>query len=310
MEDVTDLGRDGGEAEAGDEAGDGARETDKQGTEVLAGDDEETLGGGAQVLKEVTNFRGLADDGANGASEASQAQAGEEARDVRGQADQQVLGIRASDGQDVLDLGSEVLDKVVGGVGVAALEVVANGGNDLTDGRGGTGQDLGEDASQAGGDADKESAAIVADDGEEVLDGLAEVLDEVADLVGLLDDLANGASELRQAEANEETGDGAGELDQKVLAILANDRQGGVNARSNVRQDLVAGALAGDDASKALGGIGALARQNASREQTVQRAGSRGSNGGGSHSGEGSNERGLHCEDKEWCLKSDWSGSD
>lgn len=114
-DDAADGHTDVGETEAGNKTGDFGGELDQQSAEVLVNDGEETLDLGAKVLDKVTDVGSGGDDGANGATETSQAEAGEEGGDFRAELDEQLLGVGASDAQDLVDRLADILDEVAAG---------------------------------------------------------------------------------------------------------------------------------------------------------------------------------------------------
>lgn len=289
VEDTADRGSDGVKAQASNEASDRGSELDKESTDVLASDDEETFNGGAEVLDEVTDGGSVVDDLANGASKAGEAETAQETGNARGELDQELLAVLAGDGEDLINAGAEILDGLAGGV-LVALDALAEGVDDFTDGLGERGEEAGDEALDFGRELDQESTGVLADDGEKVLDGLGEVLEEFADATGLLNDLADGNTDLGEAEAAQQLDDRGAELDEELLGVFAGDGEGGVDTGADVREQLagVAAVLAitGDNRRDGLGHV-LDARQ---KTAVVGRRG----DGGGCQGGKSSEDDGLH----------------
>lgn len=235
MEDVTNRGSNGREAESGDETSNGRSELDEEDAAVLAGDGKETLDRRAKVLDEVANGRSVVDEVANRASETSETEAAEEAGDVRGKLDQEVASVLADDFEDVIGARGEVLDNLA--TALVTLKGLAEGVDDFADRLGDAGEEAGEEPLDFGGQLDEEHTAIIADDGEKVLDGLAEVLEQITDVAGGLDDVTNRLADLGKAEAAQQADDRGAKLDKEVLGVLAGDGEGGVDAGGEIREE-------------------------------------------------------------------------
>lgn len=124
------------------------------------------------------------------------------------------------------------------------LQVLAEGGNDSTDGHTDGGQaKANDDGSDLGGELDEEHLAIVAGDGEQTLDGAREVRDEVANVASGLDDRANGATNGSQAKTVNESGNLGRELDQELLGVGAGDGEDLADGGDEVLDDLAGGSV-------------------------------------------------------------------
>lgn len=291
MEQTTNGGSDGGEAKTRNETSNLRSKADEENTTVPAGDSKETLNRGAEVGDKVANRRSLIDDAADRAGETGQTEAAEQAGDFRGELDEEVLSVLADDAEEVLDARSRVLEEVAGSLGVTALDVVAENVDNLADGGGEAGEETGEEATDLRGEFDEESAAIVAEDGEEVLHRQAEVLEEITDIAGLLDDAANGDAELGKAESAQQSDDGRVKLDKELLSVLADDGQGAVHAWSEIREEPAVGRRGrGRSPGESVGNGSDDVRDDAAVVGG-------GGDGGGRQSSESSDESGLHFDD-------------
>lgn len=97
--------------EAADQTSNVRRELDQESTNTLASNGKKTLSLGTKAGEEVTNGAGGGNNAANGRTKAGDETA-DQAGDLRAQLDKQLLGVGADDGQDIVDLGSKVLDEV------------------------------------------------------------------------------------------------------------------------------------------------------------------------------------------------------
>jgi hypothetical protein len=100
------------ETETRNENSNFGRKLDEEGTSVGANDSEESLDVRAEILDEVTDRGCGGDDRADRDADAGQADASKEQSNLRGELDEQLLCIRAGHGEDLVDSGSKVLDKV------------------------------------------------------------------------------------------------------------------------------------------------------------------------------------------------------
>lgn len=116
-EDRADGGADTGEAKAGDETSNGGRELDEEVFTTFTDSSQETLNIRAKAGDKVAEGAGAGDDGANGASEARETEGGEEAGNVGAELDQEALGVRAGDLEDLVDLRAEVFEELAGSTG-------------------------------------------------------------------------------------------------------------------------------------------------------------------------------------------------
>lgn len=326
VNDGTNGGADGGETEASDKGNDGGRQLDEEVLAVSAGDLEESLEGLGDVLEEVTNGGGLSDDGANGGGNGGEAKTGDESGNLGGELDEELLGVGTGDGQGALDLGGNVLDDLT------ALEVLAEGGNNGTDGDTDGGETkTGDETSNGGGERDQESTDISTDNGDETVNDGAETSDETTETGGRGNNGTEGSAKASEAEAGDEGSDLGGELDEQSGGIGADNGQDVVKLGAKVLDDVTVldgghaggsgSGAGGGGTSKGLGEIGDLGDNGElvkvklleevanleSLSEALDGVGG-GSESRASQSGEGSNERGLHLElGYIETVKSDWS---
>jgi hypothetical protein len=294
VEDGADGGADGGEAEAREEGGNGRRELDEERADVLASDDKELLHRLAEVLDKLTNGASLADDLADGDADHGQSETAEQSSDLRGELDEEGLEVLAEDGEDLIDLGGDVLDNLA-----VTLNALAEGVDDLADGDADLGKtETANQASDLRGQLDQKSAAILANNSEEVLDGTAKVLHELTDGAGLADDLANGDADLGKAETAKQSSDLRGELDEERLEVLAEDGEDLIDLGGSVLNEMAALARGGEVAGEVGGDVAAATAGKKVGDGAVVVL-SRCGDGGGRKGGDGSEEGGLHFED---CL--------
>lgn len=102
----------GRETKARDETGNLRGEINEESTNISADDGDETVSDGAETSDEITQAGGGGNDGAEGSAEGTETETGDEGSNLRGELDEQGASIRANNGQDVVELGSEVLDNV------------------------------------------------------------------------------------------------------------------------------------------------------------------------------------------------------
>lgn len=313
-EDGTERGGNSGEAETSDKGNDGGRQLDEEVLSVLADDVEEVLNGLGDVDDEVTDGRSLSDDGANGAGDGGQTEASNEGGDGGGELDEEVLGVLASDSQGSLDLRGKVLDNL------ATLEVLAESSNDGTDGdTNGRETKTGNEASDLGGEADEESTNVSTDNSDETVDDGAKASDESTNAGGGGDNGTEGSTEGTETKAGDEGRDLRGELNEEGSGVRAGNGQDVVELRSEVLDKVIvldgggaaSGGRGGGGKVQDLGHItelrdnGELVKLELLGEITDLEAiedAIKTTSGGGSgesragQSGDGSDERGLHCE--------------
>jgi hypothetical protein len=96
--------------ETANSGGNRGRELDEESASVLTSGDQEVIGLGADVLEKVTNVGGGFDDGAERSGSTEETEAGNELSDLRGELDEELLGVSANDGDSFLDLRAKVRD--------------------------------------------------------------------------------------------------------------------------------------------------------------------------------------------------------
>lgn len=145
--DGADGDADGGETEAGNKAGNLGGEGDEEGTAISANDGNETIDGRAEAGDELTEGAGRGNDRAERDAQAGEAEARDEGSDLGAQLDEQSLDVGTGDGQNVVELRSQVLDDVavLGNGGVAVL----GGSNVAQVEEGGQVTELGDDGEVA-----------------------------------------------------------------------------------------------------------------------------------------------------------------
>lgn len=287
---------------------------------IRTNDVEEVLNGAGDVLDKVTDGRGLSDNGANGAGDASETEASNEGGDGGGELDEEVLGVQAGDGEGVLDLRGNVLDNL------ATLEVLAESSNNGTDGDTNARETkAGNEAGNLRGELNEESTDVSADNSDETVNDGAKAGDETTKAGGGGDNGTEGSAEARETKAGEEGGNLGGELNEQGRGVRANNGQDVVELGSEVLDDVTVldsgdAASRGDAAGRGGGGGGkvqdlgyiAERRENGelvkvellgdvSKVEATEEA-VKTSNGGGSsesragQSGDSGDKRGLHCE--------------
>lgn len=313
-EDGAERGGNGGEAETSDEGNDGGRQLDEEVLSVVADNVEEVLNGLGDVDEEVTDGRSLSDDGANGTGDGGQTEASNEGGYGGGELDEEVLGILAGDGKGSLDLRGKVLDNL------ATLEVLAESSNDGTDGdTDGRETKTGNEASDLGGEADEKSTDVSTDNSDETVDDGAKASDESTNAGGGSDNGTEGSAEGTETKAGDEGRDLRGELNEEGSGVRAGNGQDVVELGSEVLDEVTV-LDSGGAAGRGGGGggkvqdlghvtelrdngdlvkfelLGDVANLEAVEEaiKTTSRGGSSESRAG--QSGDGSDERGLHCE--------------
>ena len=132
---------DGGETETGNEASDLRGERDEESTNVSTENSDETVDVRAETSDKATEAGGRGNNGTERNTESRETEARDEAGDIGGQLDEESTNIGTSDGQDVLELGTQVLDEVavranglalvlLGGGETEGLGEVTDGGDD------------------------------------------------------------------------------------------------------------------------------------------------------------------------------------
>jgi hypothetical protein len=275
---------------------------------------EELVNGLRDVLEEVTNGGGLLDDGANGAGDGAETETGDESSNLRGELEEELLGVGTGDGQGGLDGGSNVVDDLT------TLEVLADGGNNGTEGSADTGEtETRDESSDGSGELNEESTDISTNNGDETVNGLAEGSDEATETGGRGDNGTERNTEAGEAKAGDEGSDLGGELNEQGADIRTGDGQDVVELGTEVL-DNVAIRDSGDSAGGGSGGnglleglgevtlgqdLGELAEVELLEditnvevvEERLEAVGrGRGSESTAGHGGDGSDERGLHCE--------------
>lgn len=101
------------------ERSDRRAELDEKDLGVFAGDHDDTLGVGAEFFEEVTDAGGSGNDRAERLANTGEAKAVDQSGNFRGELDEQLLGVGASDGEDLVDLWAKISHNLagVGGVG-------------------------------------------------------------------------------------------------------------------------------------------------------------------------------------------------
>ena len=278
---------------------------------VVVDNVEELVNGLGDVLEEVTSGGSLLDDGANGTGDGAETEAGDESSDLRGELEEELLGVGTGDGQGALDGGGNVVDDFT------TLEVRANGGNNCTEGNTNTGEtEAGNESSNGGGELNQEGTDISTNNGDEAVNGLAEGSDETTEAGGRGDNGTEGNTEAREAKAGDEGSDLGGELNEQGADIRTGDGQDVVELGSEVLDD-VAVLDSGDTAGGGSGLVDSLGEVTSGQdlgelaevelgedvtdvqvaEEGLKAVGrGRGSESRAGHGGDGSDERGLHCE--------------
>lgn len=120
-DDGADGDTDGRETKAGDEASDLGGERDQEGTDISTNNGDETVNGRAEASDELTQGAGGGNDGAERDTEAGEAETRDEGSDLGAQLDEESLDVGTGDGQNVVELRSQILEDVavLGNGGVA-----------------------------------------------------------------------------------------------------------------------------------------------------------------------------------------------
>lgn len=117
VDDCTDGDGERGQ-KTSDEGSDRRAELDEEDLGVFAGDDDDTLSVGTEFLEEVTDAGGSGDDRAEGFADAGEAKAVDESGYLRGELDEELLGVGAGDGEGLVDLWAEISDDLTGVRGI------------------------------------------------------------------------------------------------------------------------------------------------------------------------------------------------
>jgi hypothetical protein len=134
---------------------------------------------------------------------------------------------------------------------LSSLQVLTNGGNDGADrDTGGRETEASNQGGNLGGELDEESAAVLVDDLQEVLNGGGDVNKEVTNVTSGLDNLANGDTDAGETKTRNESSNLGGELDEQLLSVGASDGQDLLNLGGEVTDDLVALLEGGTDGSE------------------------------------------------------------
>jgi hypothetical protein len=287
---------DGGETEASDEGGNGGGELDEDLLGVLAGDDQGVLDLGGNVLDDLAALDVLAEssnDGTDGDTNGRETEAGNETGNRGGEFDEESTNVSADDGNKVVHDGAEAGDE---------LTEAGGGGDDGAEGNTeGTETEAGDEGGHLGGELDEQDAGVRADNGQDVVELGAEVLDEVAAVEG-----GDAAGRGHVSDGGEAAGQGEVAGGGQVTGGGDAAGQGEVAERGQA----VGGGLGGKVVENLsnltdLGDLGELVELELLGDvadlEALKEAINTGSRGGGSEcragqSGNGGDERGLHCE--------------
>ena len=163
---LTDGDTQRGQTQPGDEVRHGRRQTDEEQLTVLANDGEKAADDGAQIVDELADGGSGADDLTDGLSQGGQAQTGDELGDRTAEADKQNLQIVTHNAQNAVDNGGDILQEAV-----LALQALADGADEVTDGVGDRGQAKTLDETRKGRvQANEEVSSILAGNGEKAFD--------------------------------------------------------------------------------------------------------------------------------------------
>lgn len=282
---------------------------------AISGDDvEEVLDGEGDVSDEVTDGGGLSDDAANGASEGVETEAREETSNGGGEIEEELLGVGTGHAQGLTDLRGNIGDNLI------TLEVLAEGSNNGTNGDTDSGETKTRDETSNGGrERDEESTGIMTDDSDKVVNNGAETSDETTETGGRGNNGTKRSTEGGKAKAGDEGSDLRRELDEQGGGIGADNGQDVVKLGAKVLNEVAVlnrgraggsgGGAVGSRARESLGEVGNLGDDGKLVEvklleevanlevlnKALNNVGG-GSESRASHSGNGSNERGLHLE--------------
>jgi hypothetical protein len=126
----------------------------------------------------------------------------------------------------------------------------AGAGNNLTNGRANGKTETRDKSSSLGAELEKEALSVGAGDLEDILNLRSKVLNNLVALQVVADSGENGSNRRtdgRQTKAREETRKASGELDEKVLATLADDGKKVLGVRAEVLDKLTNRARTGDN---------------------------------------------------------------
>lgn len=287
----TDRSAQSRETETREKTSDVGSELDEQVRAVVSDNGQEMLNGLAEVLQEITNAASGLDNLTDGGTDTGETKVGEKLGDGRAELDEQALGVGASDLQNILNLRGGVLDNAISG----ALDVLAESGNDGTNGDAETGEaKAGEEASDLRRELDEESTGILGDNGQEALDLGAEVLQKVADAAGSLNDFTDGGTNTGETKAGQETGNLGAELDEELLSTRSGDGQDLIDTLADVLDKVAVSASRGRRGGR--GGRGARGTLgDGLGDVSDTRETSRGSDGRGGRGGQSSEEGDERC---------------
>lgn len=154
-DDSTERDTDAGESKVGDESSDFRRKRDEESTAIDTDNGDEVFDRLAEVGKEVTEAGGRGDNATEGNAEAGETETGDERGDFGGKLDEEDLCVGAGHDEDVVELGSKVLEELTGGeaVGRGNARGSGSGGGD-GDARGDCrGLCRGESSGESGGES-------------------------------------------------------------------------------------------------------------------------------------------------------------
>lgn len=270
-----------GETETRDKGSNLGAQLDEELLSVGAGDAESVANLGSEVLEDLATLEGGAkgsNDGADGDADRGETKTRDETSNLGGESDQESTDVSADNGDETVDDGAETRDKAAqaGGRGDDATERDTEGGETQT----------GDQSGDLGAQLNEQSADVRAGDDEDVVELGTKVLQDLAVLVDGLLALALGSG-LGEVQNLGEVADGVDNGEVAQLELL------GDITELEVLGDTAQTGKAGEITK--LGQVGQVGQAGQSR-QSIQ-APDQGSGGDGRrHSGDESDERGLHCE--------------
>lgn len=108
----TNGNADTGKTETRKKTSDNRGELDEQVITALTNNGQQTVNLGAEAGNKLTNGAGAGDDGTDSSSKRRETEGRKKTRNLRGELDQELLGVRASDGKDTIKLVAGILDDV------------------------------------------------------------------------------------------------------------------------------------------------------------------------------------------------------
>lgn len=139
-------------------------------------------------------------------------------------------------------------------IGLVFLQVCADGGNNRASGDADGGEAKADDqGGNLGAELDQELGAVLADDGDELLERSGDVGQEVTNVVaGGGNDGTERHAELGETEASDKGSNRGAQLDEELLRVLAGDPEGAADLGGEVLEELAAlegGADGSDDSA-------------------------------------------------------------